>query len=134
MNYIVIFTLTRCIVKTRKIPLLARRGAETNERSEFVEAGWWNQILFSTTPSPACGRQAHSPAPKVQTHSCLPSWPGGELLKFLITCAYYFNVDVSTRVGVSLPATIPLELSAMARMMAVILNMSKVPISSLALW
>jgi hypothetical protein len=67
-----------------KTPLLDRRGAETNERSEFVEAGWWNQILKSTTPSPACCRQAHSPAPSVQTHSCHPSWPGGELLKFLI--------------------------------------------------
>jgi hypothetical protein len=24
-----------------KIPLLARRGAETDERSESDEAGWW---------------------------------------------------------------------------------------------
>ena len=30
---------------TSKTPLLDRRGAETNERSEFGEAGWW--IAFS---------------------------------------------------------------------------------------
>jgi hypothetical protein len=24
-------------------PLMDRRGAEANERSEFDEAGWWNQ-------------------------------------------------------------------------------------------
>ena len=71
-------------IKSGITPLLARRGAETNERSEFVEAGWWNQILKSTTPSPAFGRQAHSSAPSVQTHSCHPSWPGGEFLKFSI--------------------------------------------------
>ena len=66
-------------IKTIIIPLLVRRGAETNERREFVEAGWWNQEKWSTTPSPAFGRQAHSPAPSVQTHSCHPSCPGGEL-------------------------------------------------------
>jgi hypothetical protein len=26
----------------KKTPLLDRRGAETNERSEFGEVGWWN--------------------------------------------------------------------------------------------
>ncbi len=71
-----------CAFKTRETPLLVRRGAETNERSEFVEAGWWNQISKSTTPSPAFGRQAHESAQNVQTHSCHPSWPGGELLKY----------------------------------------------------
>ena len=30
-----------------KTPLLDRRGAETNERSEFVEAGWWSLIPTS---------------------------------------------------------------------------------------
>ena len=70
-----------CAFKTRETPLLPEvgkpvrpvrrggRGAETNERSEFVEAGWWNQISKSTTPSPAFGRQAHESAHSVQTHS-----------------------------------------------------------------
>ncbi len=72
------------VIKNGETPLLARRGAETNERSEFVEAGWWNQIVISTTPAPAFGRQAHSPAPSVQPNSCHPSCPGGDLLKFLL--------------------------------------------------
>jgi hypothetical protein len=29
-------------ITTQQTPLLDRRGAETKERSEFVEAGWWN--------------------------------------------------------------------------------------------
>jgi len=38
------------LIKT-KIPLLARRGAETDERSESDEAGWWNSS-FVMFPSP----------------------------------------------------------------------------------
>ena len=33
---------------------------------------------ISTTPSPACGRQARSSAPSVQTHSCHPFCRGGQ--------------------------------------------------------
>ena len=47
---------------------------------------------------------------------------------------HYLNVEVSTLVGVSFPSTIPFALNAIARMMAVILFISNVSISSLALW
>jgi hypothetical protein len=41
-----------------KNPLLFRRGAETNERSEFVEAGWWKN--FKIHHPVTCLRQASS--------------------------------------------------------------------------
>jgi hypothetical protein len=34
--------ITFAQIGLHKIPLLARRGAETDERSESGEAGWWN--------------------------------------------------------------------------------------------
>ena len=38
--------LTFCdISDALKTPLLARRGAETDKRSESGEAGWWNSPL-----------------------------------------------------------------------------------------
>ena len=48
----VIGTVNRYVlqIKRDKFPFrrggqaLDRRGAETNERCEFVEAGWWNQV------------------------------------------------------------------------------------------
>jgi hypothetical protein len=65
------------------IPLLARRGAETNERSEFVEAGWWKL------------RKDHHP---VSRHSLCsvwihPSWPGGELFQKVKHEDYRFYVN-----------------------------------------
>jgi len=33
-----------CRTNTHKNPLLDRRGAETDERSEFGSAGWWNKF------------------------------------------------------------------------------------------
>jgi hypothetical protein len=44
------------------------------------------------------------------------------------------NAETSTLLGVSFPETIPFELRAMARMMAAMFCMSRVPISSEALW
>jgi hypothetical protein len=79
------------ILKLLKTPLLARRGAETDERSESGEAGWW--IYYSHHPV-TCLRQASSfVALSALSHSCHPSWPacrqagrpGGEFLKI------YFN-------------------------------------------
>ena len=58
-------------IKRRKIPLLARRGAETNERSEFVEPAWRQTgrgggiyFVFPTSPhSPAFGSLGAPPIP-----------------------------------------------------------------------
>ena len=62
-------------------PLLDRRGAETNEQSEFVEAGWWNQILKSTTPSPDARFAQSRSTPSAAADRL---WPGGELLILII--------------------------------------------------
>ena len=56
------------------------------------------------------------------------------MIIFKVVYFAYRKVLVSTLVGVSFPATIPLALKAIARMMADMLSMSNVPISSLALW
>jgi hypothetical protein len=44
-------TWTDEVVVLSKTPLLARRGAETDERSESASAGWWNSS-FVMFPSP----------------------------------------------------------------------------------
>jgi hypothetical protein len=73
----------------QKTPLLTRRGAETDERSESDEAGWWNSHFIYVPfwiffPLAFLEIYLHHPgtnptAPSVRPTSCHPSWPGGEL-------------------------------------------------------
>ena len=64
-----------------KTPLLDRRGAETNERSEFGEVGWW--IAYSQAPCHP-ERSEGSPPPRPLSRHLRrlarvhPTCPGGE--------------------------------------------------------
>jgi hypothetical protein len=73
--------MLKCRLPTSKTPLLDRRGDETDERSEFGEAGWWT----ADSQGPCHPERSEgSPPPRPLSRHLRrlarvhPSCPGGE--------------------------------------------------------